>query len=150
MALLKALDASCRDEVEQRFRAYQLQRASLGKHKRELKQQARAELTRPGTLAAVFTLGVLVTPRTSSEFATDDDNARQRQPRRAPDTADSQSQEPADGDGTDGVDLAGIVGSVLSSVVVRMLTTWVSNALFAQSATTPASEADQEGVDTGN
>ncbi len=135
MALLKALNDSCRKDVQLQLQTYQLRRIEVAANKALLKQKAKAELTRPGTLAAVFILGVLAAPGGSGKRG----NAAQRAERSeqraaaAAEQATQASQDAAAHAQSTGkkkkdrpFDPLDILFSVISSVAVRLVTNWVT------------------------
>lgn len=159
MALLKALNDSCRKDVEQQLLTCQLRRAEVAENKALLKQKAKAELTRPGTLAAAFTLGVLAAPGGKKNSKRHGGTERtERSEQRAAAAAERAEQSSRDaaahakptGKKTDkdkSFDPLDIIISVISSVVVRVAANWVTGLTAAppQPAQQPMQEAD---VDT--
>ena len=159
MALLKSLNDSCRKDVQLQLQTYQLRRREVAANKVLLKQKAKAELTRPGTLAAVFTLGMLAAPGGKGKRGDMAERAARSEQRAA--AAAKQATEAKDdaaahaqsaGEQTTGkkqkdksFDPLDIMLSVGSSIAVRLVTNWVTG--LAKAPQGPESMQDMD-VDT--
>lgn len=150
MALLKSLNEQCRKDVQLQLQTYRLRRVEVAENQALLKQKAKAELTRPGTLAAVFTLGVLAAPGGKGKDKRRDDAERAaRSERRAAAAADRATEAKQDAEATGAkqkdkaFDPLDIFFSVLSSVAVRLVSNWVTG-----KASTPPQPMPDADVDT--
>ncbi len=163
MALLKALNDSCRRDVELQLQTYQLRRIEVAENKALLTQKAKAELTRPGSLAAFFTLGMLLAPGGKSKRREEERSekrataAQQEQAASAEQAAAEQTdvaQAAAKGEKKKkdkSFDPLDLLGSILSAVVVRLATKWVTDLATAPQGSMQHAESMPEAdVDTSN